>query len=442
MTTTVTESAPVDAVRPAVPWHRRVSTDTVALVAVGLVAVHVLDDTVLQPAGGTSAADHLLGALVPVTLLAAAAVAYGRVRAGSAAVIAFAVGLFGLVSGGVEPYHYGRSSVGLSGDDWSGIAAAAAGLVLLGLGGWRLWTSRHRDGGRLRRWSRRAGMAVGAAVVLQYVAFPVGFSYVVTHVARAGVAAPHLGAAYEDVTLTTSDGLHLEGWYVPSRNGAAVVAFPGRTNPQPHARMLVRHGYGVLLIDRRGEGASEGDGNMFGWGATPDIHAAVHFLESRPEVDPDRVAGIGFSVGGELMLQAAAEDPDGLDAVISEGAGTRTLQEQHRELSARVFWSNIVWLAVKEASVTVFSGDRPPASLTEVVPRIAPRPTLLIWAPHGGNMETMTPVYGRLIGSSAEVWSIPDAQHMRGLQAHPAEYERRVVGFLDRALPAGATATG
>ena len=42
----------------------------------------------------------------------------------------------------------------------------------------------------------------------------------------------------EDVTLTTSDGLRLEGWYVPSKNGAAMIAFPGRKNPQVHTRML------------------------------------------------------------------------------------------------------------------------------------------------------------------------------------------------------------
>ena len=67
---------------------------------------------------------------------------------------------------------------------------------------------------------------------------------------------------------------------MPSSNGAAVIAFPGRKNPQPHARMLVEHGYGVLLFDRRGEGASEGDGNLFGWGGARDIHAAVDFLKS------------------------------------------------------------------------------------------------------------------------------------------------------------------
>src|SRR6185312_9486719 len=128
-----------------------------------------------------------------------------------------------------------------------------------------------------------------------------------THIGRPVVPAAHLGTAYENVSFETADGLRLRGWYVPSRNGAAVIAFPGRRGPQAHARMLARHGYGVLLFDRRGEGASDGDGNMFGWGGDRDVLAAVEYLRSRPDVDPRRIGGIGLSVGGELMLQAAAE---------------------------------------------------------------------------------------------------------------------------------------
>ena len=140
------------------------------------------------------------------------------------------------------------------------------------------------------RYTRRAAKGVVAALVLGELVGPFATMYLTTHVSRAEVPARDLGASFEDVTLTTSDGLHLQGWYVPSRNGAAVIAFAGRKGPQPHTRMLARHGYGVLLFDRRGEGASEGDPNMFGWGGTRDIHAAVDFLQHRPDVDPSASA--------------------------------------------------------------------------------------------------------------------------------------------------------
>ena len=108
-----------------------------------------------------------------------------------------------------------------------------------------------------------------------------------------------LGAAYDDVEFTTSDGLKLKGWYIPSNNGAAVIAFPGRSRTQNEAKMLASHGYGVLLFDRRGEGESEGDPNALGWQGERDIHAAVAFLHGRADVDPERIGGLGLSVGGE-----------------------------------------------------------------------------------------------------------------------------------------------
>ena len=70
---------------------------------------------------------------------------------------------------------------------------------------------------------------------------------------------------------------------MPSRNGAAVIAFPGRAARRNTRGCSSRHGYGVLLFDRRGEGASEGDPNMFGWGGDRDILAAVDVpAQSRP----------------------------------------------------------------------------------------------------------------------------------------------------------------
>ena len=33
-----------------------------------------------------------------------------------------------------------------------------------------------------------------------------------------------------------------------------------------------------------------------------------------------------------------------------------------------------------------------------------------------------------------EIWEVPGSKHMGGIDAQPDEYERRVVGFFDRAL--------
>ena len=104
-------------------------------------------------------------------------------------------------------------------------------------------------------------------------------AYVVTHAARPPVERIDLGGRDTDVRFRTSDGLRLHGSYVPSRNGAAVIVAFGRKGSQPHARMLARHGYGVLIFDRRGEGRSDGDPNSYAWNdGELDLRAAVDFL--------------------------------------------------------------------------------------------------------------------------------------------------------------------
>ena len=79
-----------------------------------------------------------------------------------------------------------------------------------------LWRTRPLDEPRLRRYPRRLLLAVAGAVVFYHL-ISVAFSYGFTHAARPVVPSPELGAGYEDVTFTTSDGLELSGWYVPSK---------------------------------------------------------------------------------------------------------------------------------------------------------------------------------------------------------------------------------
>jgi len=205
--------------------------------------------------------------------------------------------------------------------------------------------------------------------------------------------------------------------------------------------MLVRHGYGVLLFDRRGEGQSDGDGNMFGWGGERDILAAVAFLQDQPDVEHERIGGIGFSVGGELMLEAAAKS-HALRAVVSEGAGTRSFSEQLQELQGPGNWLDYPLYAIQTGAVAVLSNRLPPTKLTDLIPGIRPRPVLFICAPNGGNAETMNPTYHKLAGRHATEWKMEDAQHILGITAQPEAYERRVTAFFDRALLDPTAATG
>jgi hypothetical protein len=401
-------------------------------VAIAVLALHVLDDNFVQPQPGTAAGDHLVSGLVPLVLLGLAAWAYPRLRGGRRGALALLVGPLGIAAGS-EALYYTRQ-VGPSGDDFTGLLAIPAGMVLIGLGAVTLWRTRRTEGSLAWRYARRGLLGVAGLIVGVSVVMIVGFSYGTTHIGRAVVPPDHLFVAHENVTFRTSDGLELEGWYIPSRNGATVIAFPGRQGPQQKARMLARHGYGVLLFDRRGEGHSEGEPNAWGWGGDADIKAAIAYLRRRPEVDPDRIGGIGLSVGGEMMIETAAET-DQLAAVVSDGAGARsTAEDMDEEGPALGKWTlGLVQSVVKTATVAVTSNMSPPANLKDLAADID-RPLLLIAAPNAPTGEKLNRGYRAAAGESATLWEIPEADHMGGQTARPAEYERRVIGFFDSAL--------
>jgi alpha/beta superfamily hydrolase len=404
----------------------------VVQVALGVIAVAVLDDAFVHPEPGTSIIDHLASGLVPDAVTLALAVAYPSQRPGVRAVIGFVCGSLAIVAGVVDGLRHVLIDR-LSGDDATALLALAAGALLVALGTVVLWRSRRLDEPPLRRYRRRALIAFAALVATYFVALPVAIAVVVNHKARAPVAAAELGRPYRAVTLNTSDGLTLAGWYVPSQNRAAVIVFPGRNGPIPHARMLARHGYGVLLLDRRGEGASQGDYNARGWGGEPDLEAAVAYLARRSDVDPRRIGGLGLSVGGELLIQAAARDPR-LKAVVSEGAGRQSLADQVElpdvPSPLRVFSP----MTVETLAGVVLSNHEPPTGLATVIRRVAPRRVLLITGGHGNPDEELNAVYQAAGGPTVSLWEIPEATHTGGLAAEPGEYEQRVVDFFDSAL--------
>jgi len=407
-----------------------VNERTLVRVCVGVIALHLVDDSFVQPQPGTSATDHLVGGLVPLTALALAAIAYPRMRAGWRAVTALVVGMFGLGAAS-EAWYYTRE-VGASGDDYTGLLCIPAGVTLLAVGVVTLWRSRRLDERLPRRYGRRTLIGVAGLVVSLVVVYPLVTSYGQTHIGRAVVPEPHLGAAVEEVSFTTEDGLRLEGWYVPSKNRSAVIAFPGRKGPQAAARMLIRHGYGVLLFDRRGEGDSQGDPNAIGWNGDRDIKAAVAFLRERPDVDPDRIGGFGLSVGGELMLETAAES-DELKAVVSDGAGIRSVREASLASPSAMALAVPVWSGIT-AATAVFSDDAPPPNLNDLVDRIAPRAVFFIYAERGQGGEELSKDYYESANAPKSVWEVPGATHTGGIDARPREYERRMIGFFDTAL--------
>jgi hypothetical protein len=432
---TVTEAPPMSAshvAREAAREDRRARTWElrVVLAAVGAVGLHVVDDNYLQPEPGTSSGDHLASGFVPLAVLSLVALLYPRLRRpGARAYVSMTLGVLAVMVGVPGAYHLAKGLA--AGDDFTGLLCIVAGALLVATGPVLLWRSRKRGPTRGRAVLRRALLAAASfaiAYVTSWLVFlAIGFPYVYTHLGQMATD-PDLGMPSERVSFPTEDGLELAATYVPSTNRAAVSVFPGATRVD-EATMIARHGYGVLLVEPRGQGSSEGD--VVRWAGDLDLHAAVAYLRGRPDVDPDRIGAIGFSIGGETLLEAAAQR-DGIAAIVSEGAGERVGEVDASGLERVLLAAP---MAVMTASMTVFQNHGPPPPIVDRIGLIAPRPVLLIYADPGqGGESVRQPKYYAAAGQPKEIWKVPGAEHTGGLEAQPAEYERRVIAFFDGAL--------
>jgi uncharacterized protein len=283
---------------------------------------------------------------------------------------------------------------------------------------------------RWSHWLRLLLVGLGGGLALfylGYLALWVDVQAQPTHTTGDRVTPADVGLDYEEVTFTSGDGVTLSGWYIPSRNGAAVILL----YDVEHAEILARHGYGVLMYDLRGSGESEGDVRALGWLDVDDVAAAFAFLQSRDDLDPRRIGMMGFSLGGQIALRATAQ-MDGIRAVVADGPSLANYRDVPPPVSIfdRVLrvdnWLTFKFLAWR-------TGVSAPPAVVEVIADIAPRPIFLIST--GQDIEQrMARYYYERAGHPKSLWEIPETGHGGGLATRPDEYEERIVLFFDTAL--------
>jgi fermentation-respiration switch protein FrsA (DUF1100 family) len=248
-----------------------------------------------------------------------------------------------------------------------------------------------------------------------------------------------LGLPYEDVSVTSPDGVPLVGWYLKSRNGAVVIVQHGYKDHRGMmldlAALLHRHGYGVLINTVRAHDRSGGETITFGHLEMQDLAAWEVSLRERHDLEPGRLGIFGASMGGSLAIQFAARNPR-IRAVVADGAFSSiddTIETSVRfftGLPAFPFAPLIRFLAEREAGIRAAS-----VAATAWIGQISPRPIFLL---QGGADVVVSPESGRRLFEAAnepkELWFEPALGHVEFLKAHPEEFERRLVGFYDRHL--------
>ncbi len=160
---------------------------------------------------------------------------------------------------------------------------------------------------------------LGAAIVLLFLQ-----SRLMYHPIRELETTPgQSGLEFEDVFLTTSDGVKLHGWYVPTPNRKGVfLFFHGNAGNISHRvdsiDIFNSIGYDVFIIDYRGYGRSEGKPTEKG--TYRDAEAAWRYLTEQRGISPREIVIFGRSLGGAVAIELATRH--GPAAVIVESSFT------------------------------------------------------------------------------------------------------------------------
>jgi pimeloyl-ACP methyl ester carboxylesterase len=347
--------------------------------------------------------------------------------------IAFAYGIIGLAVGIV----FGLRFLMVDGLSWRagvGLIMLVNGLVLVATGVGRLVSGL----GRGRRFVAGATLLFALLLAL-WIFTPAVLATNVPPIPVEEATPADFGLTAREVRFAADDGIELWAWYVPSDNGAAVVLRHGSgstgSSVLAQAEVLARHGYGVLVTDARGHARSGGRAMDFGWYGDADIVAAVSFLATQSDVNADRIALVGLSMGGEEALGAMAADPR-IAVVVAEGATGRTDADKAWLADMYGFRGQIqLGLEWMQYSLTDLLTDASkPIALADAARAAAPRPVLLIAAGQVPDERDAAAYIQKQAPASVTVWVVPGAGHTEGLSVAPVEWERIVIGFLDAAL--------
>ena len=262
------------------------------------------------------------------------------------------------------------------------------------------------------------------------------------------------GVTFETVAFRPPDEpITLRAWWMPAASAkAAIILVHGggddnRSLPYADglklARDLVAHGYAALTVDLRNYGESDAapEGVTFGDAESNDVVGAMNYLAEH--AGRLRYGAVGFSMGGEVVLYAAAKDPR-LEAVVTTDtfAEARSVAASFVGASTglpRLLVVPLLWSAEHLHGVPLGRGRA-----IDIVRAIPPRPVLLIQneadpivpvehcrrlaaaMPGSQVWITAAPPPGHPLRLSQGRWGM----HTQSYKLYPEEYVERVTRFF------------
>lgn len=249
-------------------------------------------------------------------------------------------------------------------------------------------------------------------------------------------------ADWREARIHAADRAVLEAWFVrpgTRPDGRCVIVLHGiadsRLGAAGFAPMFLAAGYSVLLPDSRGHGQSGGEFVTYGLLEKYDVLDWAHWMRGQ---GCTATYGLGESLGGSILIQAAAIEP-AFRAAAAESAfadlsaageiRVRRLLPLPDSIAGRTSWLLV-------AGGLVYARVRYGLDLRQVAPVEAMRqtrtPILLI---HGIE-DQRTPCWHseRLAQANpnAVLWLVPKADHVSVSRVDPQGFRQRVLDWFAR----------
>jgi fermentation-respiration switch protein FrsA (DUF1100 family) len=225
------------------------------------------------------------------------------------------------------------------------------------------------------------------------------------------------GLGYEEVALVASDGVRIEGWFVPGPQPVTWLWFHGNAGNVGDRVQLIRElheavGASIFIVSYRGYGRSGGSPSEEGF--YRDAQAALDYLLSRPDVDTRRIVYFGRSIGSAVAVQLAA-------------------RREPLALVLEAPFPSLSWLARQVYPWLPVSRFLHEEYDVEGAARRVSAPALILQ----GERDEIVPLSGAravvaALAGEVELVVVPGAGHNDVPRVAGAEYYRWIAAFLER----------
>ncbi len=246
-------------------------------------------------------------------------------------------------------------------------------------------------------------------------------------------------------TLVTDDGVAIDAVHLVGDDDLAIVLAHGFTLHWQHgavwkaARRLNRS-CGVVTFDFRGHGRSGGVSTL-GDREIIDVDLVLRYAR---ELGYQRVATVGFSMGGSIVLRHAALI-GGADAVVSVSGpgwwyyrGTRPMRKVHWAVEHRL--GRLVTRTLLNTRIGAGRWDPVPMPPADAAARISPVPLLIV---HGDRDGYFPVEHARRLYAAArepkELWIVPGLGHAESGATEMPTVLDRIAGWVRQAMPVTAS---